>query len=462
MILWLLGGGLTLVVLALIIAPLLKPSAPAATRLDYDLEVYKDQLAELDRDAARGAIAPAEAEAARIEIQRRILAAANVAKGRAAAPPPRPAWGLVLAVVVGLPFLGGALYLALGRPDLPSQSATRDAPLRDPTLARRLAALEAKADAHPKDLAARLAVAEFEFGNRRFHSAARAYRIALTLSNGRGDIAGLYGEALTRANGGLVTRTARRAFGLALAANPDDPRAHFFLGLADSQDGNYRAALTRWLKLEAASPADASWLPTLRSEMSRVADEANIDLAGLRRTLDLSPKKGAPGPGPSAADIDAAKKLSPDQRMQMIRGMVDRLAARLKENPQDLEGWKRLGRAWSVLGEHAKSADAYRHALALAPDDTQLMADLASAIIRAQPKGKEVTPEAVAVLKKLLARDPDNALALFYLGLAAADAGDKEEAASHWGKLLARLPQDAPVRDLIKKRLAALGATQAK
>ncbi|MCW5772441.1 MAG: tetratricopeptide repeat protein [Rhodospirillaceae bacterium] len=144
--------------------------------------------------------------------------------------------------------------------------------------------------------------------------------------------------------------------------------------------------------------------------------------------------------------------------MQMIRGMVANLEAKLKENPKDLDGWKRLGRAWMVLGEFGKAADAYRHAHDLAPDDRQVMSDLAGAIIRAQPKGKEVTPEAVAVLKKLLAADPGNALALFYLGLAAAEAGNKAEAAAHWKKLLERLPADAPIRDLIKKRLAALEA----
>ena len=121
-----------------------------------------------------------------------------------------------------------------------------------------------------------------------------------------------------------------------------------------------------------------------------------------------------------------------------------------------------MGRARAVLDEHAKAADAYRHAHELAPDDAQVMGDYAAALIRAQPAGKEITPEAVVVLKKLLAMDPDNALALFYLGLAEADAGNKAEAAAHWKKLLLRLPPDAPIRDLIQKRLAALGVEEKK
>ena len=457
MTLWLLGGGLTLVVLALLVAPLLRPRAPPARRLDYDLEVYKDQLAELERDAARGLIAPAEAAAARLEIQRRILAAGSEA---APAPRARPAPALILALVLGLPFAGGALYLGLGRPGLPSQSALREAPPADPALAKKLAALEATARAKPTSLEDRLALADFEFENRRFRAAAESYRIALALANGRADIAGLYGEALTRAAGGLVTEPARKAFEQALKTEPKDPRANFFLGMADAQAGKPRAALERWLRLEAGSPAGASWLATLRQEMQRVAREAEIDLAALRRELKLG--AAAPERGPTQRDIEDAEKLSPEARMQMIRGMIANLEAKLKDNPKDLDGWKRLGRARMVLDEFAKAAEAYRRAHALAPDDAAVMADYAAALIRAQPQGKEITPEAVIVLRKLIAKDPNNALALFYLGLAAAEAGNKEEAAAHWKKLLERLPPDAPIRELIQKRLAALGVEEKK
>jgi len=455
MTLWLLGGALTLVIVALLVGPLLRPEARAGARLDYDLEVYKDQLGELERDAARGLIAPAEAEAARLEIQRRILAAANQAVPSSARA--RPALSLAFTIVLGLPFAGGAIYLALGRPDLPSQSVRQDAPLTDPAAAKKLAALEAKTRANPTSLDDRMELAEFEFEHRRFRAAAESYRIALALAKGRADIAGLYGEALTRAAGGVVPEAARKAFELAIATAPKDPRANFFLGLADAQSGKARAALVRWLKLEAEAPAGAVWLATLRQEMARVAKEAEIDLAALRKEINLAAPRG-----PSQRDIDDADKMSPDQRMEMIRGMVASLEARLKENPNDLDGWKRLGRAHSVLNDHAKAAEAYRRAYALAPDDVAVMADLAGAIVRSQPQGKEITPEAVAVLKNLLARDPDNALALFYLGMAEAEAGNKEQAAAHWRKLLEKLPADAPIRELIQKRLAALGVEEKK
>ncbi len=464
MILWLAGGGLTLLVVLMLARPLWRAGAgEVAARGAYDLEIYKDQLAELERDAARGVIGAEEARAARIEIQRRMLAAEAAS---AAAPSPggakHPAVAGVLAICLGIPFAAGALYLALGQPGLPSVSLGRDAPPSDAAEIKTLAALEAKAKLNPTGLEDRLALADFHFEKRRFRSAAKSYRIAAALSGGRPDIVSLFGEALTRAGGGHVGEEARKAFERALARDPADVRAIYFLGLADAQAGKSRAALARWLRLEAGSAADAAWLPLLRQEIARVAKDAEIDLAALRRELGIGERGPAAPRGPSARDIEDADKMPPEDRLNMIRGMVANLEARLKDNPNDLEGWKRLARSFAVSGEHAKSAEAYRRAAALAPGDAALLGDYAAALIRGLPEGKPPTPDIVAVLRQLIAKDENNPLALFYLGIAEAEAGNKAAAAALWRKLLARLPADAPIRDLLQKRIAALGLGEEK
>jgi cytochrome c-type biogenesis protein CcmH len=462
MTLWLLGGALTLLIVLMLARPLMLGREAAASRASYDLEVYKDQLAELERDAARGLIGAEEARAARLEIQRRMLAAAGAAPGPAREA--RPALAAVLVLVLGVPFVGGFIYLALGQPELPSVAAGRDVPPRDPAELKELAALEAKAEQNPASIEDRLALADFHFEKRRFRSAAEAYRRALALSGGRPDIAALYGEALTRASGGHVGEAARKAFEQAAARDPAEVRAQYFLGLADAQAGKPRAALERWLRLEAKAAANAPWLPLVQREIARVAKEAEIDLAALRRELGLG-AAAAPGTaprGPSARDIEDAEKMPPEQRMAMIRGMVANLEARLKESPNDLEGWKRLARSYAVLEEHAKAAEAYRRASELAPDDTALLADRVAALIRGKPQGQELTPEIVALLRDLIARDENNPLALFYLGIVEAEAGNKPAAAALWRKLLARLPADAPIRDMLQKRIAALGLPEEK
>src|SRR5271167_527464 len=101
-----------------IVAPLLRGSRPVAPRGSFDQAVYRDQLQELDRDLARGLITPADADAARLEIQRRLLATDKVQ-----APPSRLSRSPVLALIVFVVIAGGAVgsYLWLGAPGLPDE-----------------------------------------------------------------------------------------------------------------------------------------------------------------------------------------------------------------------------------------------------------------------------------------------------------------------------------------------------
>jgi cytochrome c-type biogenesis protein CcmH len=201
--------------------------------------------------------------------------------------------------------------------------------------------------------------------------AAEAARRAAALDAGSGATASesATGEDLVTAAGGTVVPEARRHFEAALAADAHDPRARFFLGLAQAQDGNNQEALTRWLALEADSPADAPWLEGLRANIDRLAAEMKLGpdaLARLRpapgRTALAAPPAGATAPGPTAADVAAASAMTPDDRSAMIRSMVQRLADRLAQEPGDVDGWLRLGRAYAVLGEQEKSLDAFRRA----------------------------------------------------------------------------------------------------
>ena len=147
------------------------------------------------------------------------------------------------------------------------------------------------------------------------------------------------------------------------------------------------------------------------------------------------------------------QNLAPADREKAIRGMVEGLAQRLKDNPDDRAGWLRLANAWKVLGEHAAAVDAYAKADALAPVDTRLLADWAEAHVRGLKAGEAPSPAAVAVLERLEKAEPRNALALFYLGAASYAAGDKAAAAKRWKTLLALLPSDAPIRPLLEQRI---------
>jgi cytochrome c-type biogenesis protein CcmH len=313
------------------------------------------------------------------------------------------------ALALAIPLLALGLYLKVGHPGLPAApfvAGAKPTPEQPMDVAQLVAQARARVAAEPANADAQSAL----------------------------------GEALTLEADGTVTPAAVDAFNKALAAQPGDARSLYYLGLHDAQAGDSAAALRRWQELEARSPPNAPFLPMLRGEMARVAQAA-----GLPANTAM--------PQPSREQQEAMAALTPEQRQQAIRGMVEGLAARLKENPQDRGGWLRLANAWKVLGENASAIDAYAKADALGPVDARVLADWAEAHVRGLKPGEPPSPLAVAVLERLEKAEPRNGLALFYLGAASFAAGDKQAAARRWKTLLALLPADAPIRAMLEERI---------
>jgi len=160
----------------------------------------------------------------------------------------------------------------------------------------------------------------------------------------------------------VVTAEAKQAFQNALARDPHEPKARYFIGLADEQDGDTAGAASTWRAMLDEAPVDAPWIPFVRQALARVTGE---------------PATAAPGP--TAADVAAASDMSDAQRSTMIRGMVAKLADRLHADGSDVDGWLRLLRAYVVLGDRDKAKDAAadaRRALASRPGDLKRVDDL--------------------------------------------------------------------------------------
>ncbi|WP_428676677.1 c-type cytochrome biogenesis protein CcmI [Reyranella sp.] len=432
---------LTTATVAALLWPLLRMRLPARDRLSGELAIYRDQLAELEREREAGTLKPAEAAAARTEIERRMLAAGDAAagdaaagsasgttKGTAKAPGASDAvqkW-LPPALSLCVPLLALGLYLQVGRPGLPAapfadRGTEQPAPSRQLDVAGLLAEARARLAQDPNDAEALAAL----------------------------------GEGLTLEAGGTVTQPALEALQRALPARPDDARILYYLGLHEAQSGDSKAAIARWRDLEASSPPDAPWLPMLRAEIARVAKAAGIELPQTAQPPTQAPQSATPQP--SREQQEAMAQLTPEQRQQAIRSMVEGLAARLADAPQDRAGWLRLANAWKVLGENANAADAYGRADTLAPVDARILADWAEAHVRQLAPGAVPSAQAVAVLERLEKAEPRNALALFYLGVAAEAAGNKPAALQRWKTLLALLPADAPIRGMLEERIKAAG-----
>jgi cytochrome c-type biogenesis protein CcmH len=302
--------------------------------------VYKDQLAEIGRDAASGLIGPPEAEAARVEISRRLLAADDTERDIPVRTSPTFRRAVAVIALIGLPLIAVAFYLPLGSPrlpDFPLAERTR-APSASEPLDNLVAQVQAHLEKNPTDGRGWSVLAPVLAKLGRFDDAVTAFRNAITYSGDSAARRADLGEAMSAAANGVITTEAKTEFERAVALDADEVKARYFLGVAAEQDGRAAEAASIWRAMLAKAPADAPWRPLVQAALVRV---------------------GGPSlPALSDDTMAAAQGMNADDRSAMVKGMVDRLATRLKQDGNDVEGWLRLVRAYMVLGDRdrAKSA----------------------------------------------------------------------------------------------------------
>jgi cytochrome c-type biogenesis protein CcmH len=372
MTLWLILAVMTAAALGAVIWPLARARVlqPGAS----DLAVYRDQLEEIERDRVDGRIGHDEFEAARVEVSRRLLAAATAA-GQATAEVGTGGRRVTALVVtaIAIPLLAAPLYALLGSPDLPGEPAAgRVAAAKQQTnsIGVMIARIEAHLEEEPEDGRGWEVLAPVYMRLERYDEAVKARRNALKLLGDTATREVDLGEALTAQAGGSVTPEAKAVFDHAIEIDANDFKAMFYLGLAAEQSGETADAARIWRGLIAKAPAGAPWLEVVRQALSRVEGQEGNQVAGPI----AGPVATAPGPRP--ADVAAAGEMTPDQRNQMIRGMVERLATKLHEDGSDVEGWLRLLRAYMVLGDRDKAkaaAGEARSALAGEPEKLRLL-----------------------------------------------------------------------------------------
>ena len=378
MTLWFAVALMTVAAIFAVLWPLARPAR--RFRSGSDVEVYRDQLDEIERDRAAGLIADKEAAAAQVEVSRRLIAAAD-AQTPAGVPATSAAWRrrmVAIAALVALPFGVGGFYLALGSPTLPDQPlALRLAAARGTqSVDGLIAQVETHLERNPDDGRGWEVIAPIYARLGRFEDAVKARRNALRLNGESAEREAALGEAMVFAANGVVTTEAKATFEKAVALDAGEVQARYFLGLAAEQDGNRVQAAATWRALINSAPPDARWLDFVRRALARV--EGGTMPGGPSGGRSGSPSAG-PSSGPSEEQVAASADLSPDQRNVMIRGMVERLSERLHRDGSDVEGWLRLVRSYMVLGDPDKAratvVDA-RRALAGDPGKLQRLDDL--------------------------------------------------------------------------------------
>lgn len=366
LMLWIVFALLTGAAVFAVLWPLSRVPATTDAR-ELDVSFYKAQAAEIDRDVSRGVIGTDEAATARNEAARRLMAASRTAPDDVRRTSPSIARWVALAVVLVVPAITLGVYMDVGEPNM------RDAPLEarldaDPDkmdMATVMARLERTVAANPNDGRGWALLARMYSQLGRTDRATTAYRQEIRILGPTEERLSALGEGETMTADGHVTPEALQDFEAAAKLDPKSPRSRYYIALAAEQGGDKTKAVTLWRAIVADGPAQAPWIPTIKA---RIAAAGGEPLPPPIAARDMAPADGAEN---GRAKMAAAVAAMPaGQQQQMIHGMVDRLAERLKSNGGDIDGWLRLVRAYGVLKEQDKAksalADARRN---LAADD---------------------------------------------------------------------------------------------
>jgi len=348
MVIWIILLAMTAAAVMAVLWPLSRHSAVRG-QADPDIQFYRDQIAEIERDQERGVLLPSEAEAAKAEAGRRLLRATGIqadsfaAVGEPALRRRRAVSTLALSVI---PILAIALYGAYGAPhifDRPVATASQpQAPSQD--LATAVAQIESHLAHNPQDGRGWEVIAPVYIRMGRIDDALKAYESALRLLGEDADRLSNYGEALVLARNGLISSEAQAAFEKAVKLDGSAPKARFYLARAAEQDGQTEKAKAAYAELLSISPADAPWVPLVQEQLARL---------------------GSPPAAPGAAAPPQQPQIGSEDIMRMVSGLAERLEAQ----GGSAEEWARLMRSYAVLGQRDKAEAAARRARqALAQD----------------------------------------------------------------------------------------------
>ncbi len=349
MVIWIILLAMTAAAVMAVLWPLSRHYT-VGRQADPDTQFYREQIAEIERDLARGVLLANEAEAAKAEAGRRLLRATGLqaeeafaAVGEPALRRRRAASTLALSII---PLLALATYEIYGSPQLLSEPpGARMQPQQagGSNLLGAVAEIEAHLAKNPQDGRGWEVIAPVYLRMGRIEDAVKAYESAIRYQAPDAVRFANYGEALVLAKDGLISAEAQTAFEQAVKLDPSAPKAQFYLARAAVQDGQTDKAKTILQDLLASSPADAPWVDAVRQELAAL---------------------GAPQP-------EAATAGAPQIGPEAIAGMVAGLASRLEAQGGSAEEWARLMRSYAVLGQRDKAAEAAKRAREALAQDTQ-------------------------------------------------------------------------------------------
>lgn len=340
------------------------PQKNAVDRSELSRAIFEDQLVEIDRDVRRGVISNIEATAARVEVSRNILRVARLGTSGTRKMDTTSWIGILLAALL-VPAITFGYYTQFGNPDVMSLSVADRAAARQErdevvALASRLETeLQAHPEGGPSEGWILLGQARMRLGD--YERAAYAYSVVADRDEADSAVFSMLAEALIAQEQGVVTPRADAAIARARELNPMNPAGTFYAALSLEQSGQVGPAHD--LLIERLDLADGyyPWMDTLIAQANRIGASIGRDPISVAQFAPMATQ-----PGPTQDQVAAAQDMSEEDRAAFIASMVDRLATRLEDEPDDLDGWLRLANAYTVLGQQDEAVTAYETAVTLA------------------------------------------------------------------------------------------------
>lgn len=359
--LWMILAALTIGALVLVMLPVIYARRLASPQdAEYDVRVYRDQLAELENDKKRGVIADQPADSARNEIARRLLKAQSESDSKQRSTSSRRSNVIAFAAMAAVVISAALMYKKIGRPELPDQPHKERIAkaLKSGDMQAMIWQVQAFLRKNPGDIKGWKALAPALMRVKRYGEAADAYAKIMKLQGTDPHTLTDYAESLLLANRGTPTAQAKTALLAALKTQPKYPKARFYWAMVLQQEGKPREALKQWRLLMAQNPKN------LQLQMAAQRQIATLKLPDVKMpALDKSQR-------------DAAASMTAKDRQAMINSMVDRLASKLAENPENLDGWFRLIRAQVVLGRRDAALKSLKTANNTFKNKTEALAKL--------------------------------------------------------------------------------------
>ena len=364
---WVLAAILTIVAILVVTVPLLRTPKRALEAFEFDKELYKDRLVEIDRDLALGRISAEEADTARAEEGRKLIALSR--SDRSGDSPKAGLSGrpvaTIAAGIIAIPLATFGLYSMLGTPaapDLPLSARASGDPAGQ-SITELVGRAEGYLAKNPDDAKGWAVLAPVYTRLGRFEDAANAWQNVYRIDPDYPEIRATLGESLMGVSNGIVTERAHELFAGELEKNPSSFKARYYMAMALAQEGKNEEASQAWQALIETSPPDAGWLESAYAFRDQAREAAGLP------ALNDAPQSAGAAPGPTQEQVAAASDMTAEERQQMITGMVARLEEKLVEDPADKQGWQRLVRAYIVMGRKEDAAKAIETALASNPDD---------------------------------------------------------------------------------------------